>query len=58
VDKYRLFSIERLQDGNFLAFGACYMAEEDYSSDDPLGKTIMFFLGNKFDDTTTLADLK
>jgi hypothetical protein len=34
------------------------MAEEDYSSDDPLGKTIMFFLGNKMDDTTTLADLK
>ncbi len=56
VDKYRLFTIERLQDGNFIAFGAYYETQSDF--DDSIGKTMMFFFGDQVNEGTSLDDLK
>jgi len=56
VDKYRLFTIERLQDGNFIAFGAYYENQSDF--DDSIGKTMMFFFGDQVNEGTSLDDLK
>ena len=56
IDKYRLFTIERLQDGNFIAMGAHYKDQDNF--DQNIGHPIMFFLGNKLNEKTTLDDLK
>lgn len=56
IDKYRLFTIERLQDGNFIAMGAHYKDQNNF--DQNIGQPIMFFLGNELNEKTTLEDLK
>ena len=56
IDKYRLFTIERLQDGNFIAMGAHYKDQNNF--DQNIGHPIMFFLGNELNEKTTLDDLK
>ena len=56
VDQFRLFTIERIKDGNFIAMGARYESQDDF--DGKIGKPIMFFLGNELNERTTLYDLK
>ena len=51
VDKYRLFSIERIKDGSYLAFGAYYRKQDKFDKNE--GKTMLFFLGNQIDEHTT-----
>ena len=55
VDKYRIFSIEKLQN-NYVIFAAYYAEEGDI--DDNIGKTLLIWIGQDIRSDTKLDALK